>query len=223
VIIFNLFYVAFLLLNYVRRSVRCEFVERRLTCTARRLVHASHACMHYVTPGLKERFLKKKKKRGKKSTWSSVERDAAGLCRLGIRLSASPVWCGAAHLNSTCTGPWPCTPCAADRIPGYALCLLSIGNPFAQQATTPAEVQSRPGNASCMHVCVALVAARQLGLLMAKNPIHSHPYPNLITLISISHPTKNTRGKLNPTHPITLLIPNQPVRPCSAIWDSFPG
>lgn len=54
---FNLFHVAFLfLLNYVRRSVRCEFVERRLTCTARRLVHASHACMHYVTPGLKERF-----------------------------------------------------------------------------------------------------------------------------------------------------------------------
>lgn len=27
-----------------------------MTCTARRLVHASHACMHYVTPGLKERF-----------------------------------------------------------------------------------------------------------------------------------------------------------------------
>jgi hypothetical protein len=51
----------------------------------------------------------------------------------------------------------------------------------------------------------------QVGLLMAKNPIHSHPYPNLITLISIPHPTKNTRGKLNPTHPITLLIPNQPV------------
>jgi hypothetical protein len=50
-----------------------------------------------------------------------------------------------------------------------------------------------------------------LGLLMAKNPIHSHPYPNLITLISIPHPTKNTRRKLNPTHPITLLIPNQPV------------
>jgi hypothetical protein len=50
-----------------------------------------------------------------------------------------------------------------------------------------------------------------IGLLMAKNPIHSHPYPNLITLISIPHPTKNTRRKLNPTHPITLLIPNQPV------------
>jgi hypothetical protein len=46
---------------------------------------------------------------------------------------------------------------------------------------------------------------------MAKNPIHSHPYPNLITFISIPHPTKNTREKLNPTHPITLLIPNQPV------------
>jgi hypothetical protein len=46
---------------------------------------------------------------------------------------------------------------------------------------------------------------------MAKNPIHSHPYPNLITLIFIPHPTKNTIGKLNPTHPITLLIPNQPV------------
>jgi hypothetical protein len=50
-----------------------------------------------------------------------------------------------------------------------------------------------------------------VGLLMAKNPIHSHPYPNLITLIFIPHPTKNTRRKLNPTHPITLLIPNQPV------------
>jgi hypothetical protein len=35
-------------------------------------------------------------------------------------------------------------------------------------------------------------------------------YPNLITLISIPHPTKNNRRKLNPTHPITLLIPNQP-------------
>jgi hypothetical protein len=42
---------------------------------------------------------------------------------------------------------------------------------------------------------------------MAKNPIHSHSYPNLITLIFIPHPTKNTGGKLNPTHPITLLIP----------------
>jgi hypothetical protein len=50
-----------------------------------------------------------------------------------------------------------------------------------------------------------------IGLLMAKNPIHSHPYPNLITLIFIPHPTKNIRRKLNPTHPITLLIPNQPV------------
>lgn len=153
-IIFNLFYVAFLLLNYVRRSVRCEFVERRLTCTARRLVHASHAaCMHYVTPGLKERFFFIKARRAQEAV-----QQPAGLCRLGIRLSASPVWCGAAHLNSTCTGPWPCTPCAADRIPGYALCLLSIGNPFAQQATTPAEVQTRK---CVVHACGALVAARQ--------------------------------------------------------------
>jgi hypothetical protein len=53
--------------------------------------------------------------------------------------------------------------------------------------------------------------ASHLGLLMAKSPIHSHPYPNLITLISIPHPTKNTIRKLNPTHPITILIPNQPV------------
>lgn len=80
----------------------------------------------------------------------------AGLCRLGIRLSASPVWCGAAHLNSTCTGPWPCTPCAADRIPGYALCLLSIRNPFAQQATTPAEVKTRK---CVVHACGACSCA----------------------------------------------------------------
>jgi hypothetical protein len=56
-----------------------------------------------------------------------------------------------------------------------------------------------------------------LGLLMAKNPINSHPYPNIITLISISHPPQNIRRELNPTHPIILLTPNQPVigwKPC---------
>jgi hypothetical protein len=53
--------------------------------------------------------------------------------------------------------------------------------------------------------------AVDLGLLMAKHPTHSHSYPNLITLISIPHPPKNIRRKLNPTHPITLLTPNQPV------------
>jgi hypothetical protein len=52
---------------------------------------------------------------------------------------------------------------------------------------------------------------------MAKNSIYSDPYPNLITLISIPHLTKNNRRKLNPTHPITLLIPNQPVKACSVI------
>jgi hypothetical protein len=59
---------------------------------------------------------------------------------------------------------------------------------------------------------------------MAKNPIHFYPYPNLITLISIPHPTKNNKRKLNPTHPITLLIPNQPVigwKPMENPW-GFP-
>jgi hypothetical protein len=60
-----------------------------------------------------------------------------------------------------------------------------------------------------------------LGLLMAKNPTHSHPYPNLVTSISIPHPPKHIRRKLNPTHPITLLTPNQPVigwKPMENLW-----
>jgi hypothetical protein len=64
---------------------------------------------------------------------------------------------------------------------------------------------------TCAGASLCISELRYIGLLMAKNPIHSHPYLNLITLISIPHPTKNTRGKLNSTHPITLLIPNQPV------------
>jgi hypothetical protein len=71
----------------------------------------------------------------------------------------------------------------------------------------------------CTYLCTIRLV--HVGLLMAKNPIHSHPYPNLITLISIPHPTKNTRGKLNPTHPIALLIPNQPVRACSVSSQSM--
>lgn len=89
---FNLFHVAFLLLNYVRRSVRCEFVERRLTCTARRLVHASHACMHYVTPGLKERFFFKKKRQEehRKQCSRSLPSRYQTLCLAGlVRCSSS--------------------------------------------------------------------------------------------------------------------------------------
>jgi hypothetical protein len=48
-------------------------------------------------------------------------------------------------------------------------------------------------------------------MLMAKNPTHVHPYPNLITLISIPHPSKNIRRELNPIHPIILLTTNQPL------------
>jgi hypothetical protein len=39
----------------------------------------------------------------------------------------------------------------------------------------------------------------------------SNPHPNLVTSTSIPQPPKNIRRKLNPTHPITLLIPNQSI------------
>jgi hypothetical protein len=60
-----------------------------------------------------------------------------------------------------------------------------------------------------------------LGLLMAKNPTQIHPYPNLVTLISIPHRPKNITRKLKPTHPIILLTPNQPVigwKPMETLW-----
>jgi hypothetical protein len=56
-----------------------------------------------------------------------------------------------------------------------------------------------------------ILVSRRIGLLMAKNLTHSHPYSNIIILISIPHPPQNIRRKLNPTHPIILLTPNQPV------------
>jgi hypothetical protein len=56
---------------------------------------------------------------------------------------------------------------------------------------------------------------------MAKNPTHPHPYLNLVILISIPHPPKIIRRKLNTTHPITLLTTNQPIigwKPMENLW-----
>jgi hypothetical protein len=65
-------------------------------------------------------------------------------------------------------------------------------------------------------------SVRPVGLLMVKkNPNHSYSYLNIMTLISISHSPKNIRRKLNPTHLITLLIPNQPItgwKPMENSW-----
>jgi hypothetical protein len=56
---------------------------------------------------------------------------------------------------------------------------------------------------------------------MAKIPTHVRLYPNLITLILILHPPKNIRSKLNPNHPIILLILNQSIigcKPMDTLW-----
>jgi hypothetical protein len=61
----------------------------------------------------------------------------------------------------------------------------------------------------------------KLGPLIAKNPTHFYPYPNIITLIFIPHPPQNIRKKLNPTHPIILLTPRQPIirwKPIETPW-----
>jgi hypothetical protein len=39
----------------------------------------------------------------------------------------------------------------------------------------------------------------------------TNPHPNLVTLTSIPQPPRNIRRKLNSTHPITLLTPNQSI------------
>jgi hypothetical protein len=51
-----------------------------------------------------------------------------------------------------------------------------------------------------IHICMPKLAN-------GKKP---NPHPNLVTLTSIPQPPKNMR-KLNLTHPITLLTPNQSI------------
>ena len=88
------------------RSVRCEFVERSLTLTARRPRHRMHACITIAVPGLKEKFPRREHKKRVSRCSKVLPSRYQPLCLAGL------VWCGAAHLikfyKPRSSGSTPC-------------------------------------------------------------------------------------------------------------------